>query len=498
MRLKIEWFHEPNLTFPDGVEGWEPKVVLSTRKLDRNSSRGETVRLGLVAFDEDIELVHRWFDRMRGLIVSSETNARRNRPFPGLRRTFDCSFDIPDRFTRRIDRQAYGRAASLSARDRFEPMLDLYGGRVESLFGDVQPDCVLVCLPDELADLRISNPKLTWREREVLERLQREDEAEQLSLFVPSPEELRLAAELRPQAEELLFRNFYRALKARCMNHKNAIPIQVLRKKTYVGGEGQQSDATRAWNLAVSLYYKSGHIPWRPARLGRDTCFVGVSFHHLKRRSGDIVYASLAQAFSGELEPFTLQGGTIPKSQTRHRQPYLTDDQSAELVERVVANYAIRAGSKPSRVVVHKTSRYQPEEEAGFREGLRSTVAGGELVWFAPTGFRLLRRGVQEPWRGSLCSFGDDQHFLFTTGFIPAWNEYPGPHIPAPLQIGACGETDIRERAQEILSLTKMNWNNAEAIGRHPITISFARKVGTIMTEMSDDAEPNPLYRFYM
>src|SRR2546422_169615 len=272
MRLKVEWLPEPDLRFGDGVEGWEPKAVLSTRKPDRNSGVREMIRLGLVAFDEEIESVHRWFDRMHGLIVSSETNARRNRPFPGTRRTFDCTFEIAERFTRRIDRQAYDRGMSLSARDRFEPMLDLYASRVESLFGDVHPDCILVCLPEDMADLRISNPKLTWREREVLERLQREEEAEQLSLFVPSPEELKLAAELRPQTEELLFRNFYRALKARCMNHKNAIPIQVLRKKTYVGGEGQQSDATRAWNLSVSLYYKSGHIPWRPYDLTPDSC----------------------------------------------------------------------------------------------------------------------------------------------------------------------------------------------------------------------------------
>jgi hypothetical protein len=42
-----------------------------------------------------------------------------------------------------------------------------------------------------------------------------------------------------------------------------------------------------------------------------------------------------------------------------------------------------------------------------------------------------------------------------------------------------------------------MNWNSTEGIGRHPITISFARKVGTLMTELSDNQTPNPSYRFY-
>jgi argonaute-like protein implicated in RNA metabolism and viral defense len=58
--------------------------------------------------------------------------------------------------------------------------------------------------------------------------------------------------------------------------------------------------------------------------------------------------------------------------------------------------------------------------------------------------------------------------------------------------------TDIRERARELLALTKMNWNSSEGLGRYPITISFARKVGMLMTELSENQTPNPSYRFYM
>ena len=57
---------------------------------------------------------------------------------------------------------------------------------------------------------------------------------------------------------------------------------------------------------------------------------------------------------------------------------------------------------------------------------------------------------------------------------------------------------ETRERAREILALSKMNWNSSEGIARHPITLSFARKVGSVMTEMGEDPEPNPSYRFYM
>ena len=45
----------------------------------------------------------------------------------------------------------------------------------------------------------------------------------------------------------------------------------------------------------------------------------------LKRREGDVVYASVAQAFSNEIEPFALKGALVPHDQRRDRQPYLTE-----------------------------------------------------------------------------------------------------------------------------------------------------------------------------
>ena len=346
--------------------------------------------------------------------------------------------------------------------------------------------------------MRISNPKLSVREREALERLQREEEQEQMSLFQPTPEELKTAEELRTQAEDLLFRTFYRALKAKIMTHQNPVPVQVMRRDTFMRSDDEgQSNATRAWNLATSLFYKSGHEPWRPADLPGNTCFIGVSFHHLKRREGDVVYASVAQAFSNEIEPFALKGSLVPHEQRRDRQPYLTDVQAASLMTDVLDKYEALAGMLPTRVVVHKTSTYQPEEEEGFRAAAEARVPACDLVWMRSTAFRLIRKGMQEPWRGTLCNVGHES-YLFTMGYVSWWDEYPGPHIPAPLEIGACGNTDIRERARELLALTKMNWNSSEGMGRYPITISFARKVGMLMTELSDNQTPNPSYRFYM
>jgi hypothetical protein len=500
MRVRIEDLGEPELEFGGGETDKNPKKILPLAGPFASSLDLEprTIELGLVALPGEVEAVRRWVKRMHQPMLTQESNAQRFREFPGVSQALRCRFEISDRFVRRLNQTQYDLISIRKPHERFCELLKLYVNAIKTLFADQRPACVLVCFPEEVATLRVTNPRLTYQEQRLLERLQDEEESAQGLLFEPTAEEKQAAAELLPQAEELLFRNFHRALKAQCMMEFNAVPLQVMRRHTYITAEAKQSDATRAWNLSLALYYKAGNIPWRPSGLTGDTCFVGVSFHHLKRRSGDLVYASVAQAFTNDSEPFALKGASIPRSQSRHKQPYLTREQAAELMQNIVAEYENRIGSRPSRVVVHKTSRYQPEEEQGFREGLLAEVAGCELVWMTPTGFRLLRRGMREPLRGTLCTIEGRDHYLFTTGYVPWWSEYPGPHIPAPLEIGACGPTDLSERAREILALTKMNWNSSEGIGRHPITISFACKVGTIMTEMDEEVTPNPLYRFYM
>lgn len=495
--IRIECLPEPKLSFGANEAGIEPRRVLARHgAADKTAPR--EIRIGLVGPAAEVRIARAWLPHLNHMAVAREKNGRRYPNWPGSQQAFGVNFVVEDRFVRTVDDDKLTAALrDLSTAQRFEDLLELFDAKIQGLFGDTRPDCIIVCLPEELADLRISNPKLSAGERNALERLQQEEEQEQLSLFQPTPEELRAAEELRTQAEDLLFRTFYRALKARSMMHPNPVPVQVIRPDTFLRPDDQgHSHATRAWNLATSLFYKSGHEPWRPAELPANTCFIGISFHHLKRREGDVVYASLAQAFSNEIEPFALKGALVPHDQRRDRQPYLTDAQAAALMTEVLEKYEALAGMPPTRVVVHKTSIYQPEEEKGFRAAA-ARISACDLVWMRSTAFRLIRKGMQEPWRGTLCTCGKES-YLFTMGYVSWWDEYPGPHIPAPLEIGTSGSSDIRERAREILALTKMNWNSSEGLGRYPITVSFARKVGMLMTELSDNQAPNPSYRFYM
>ncbi len=496
---------EPELVFGDGERARDPKAGLADYGPVGSKAGHETlVSVGLVCVAEQAPAISTWICRLSSLQIDTERNALKFPAYPGSGQALRATFEIEDRFIRPISQGKLDLAFAEPESTRIEAVLRVYIEAIQSLFVDGGPRVVVVHFPEPVASLRTHNPKLSYQEQRILQRLQDEDTSQQMGLFDDySAEERQAASELFPQAEELLFRSFYRALKARCMNLPNAVPTQVIREHTYADSPKSQGPATKAWNFSAALYYKSTAIPWRPAALTPGTCYVGVSFHHLKRRSGGIVYASLAQALSSETEPFALQGSTLDKDQRKGKQPFLTADQAEGLMTKVLKRYRRQTGMLPNRLVVHKTSTYQPEEVEGIQSGLSGRVPLTDMVWLRPTGLRLIRRGEIEPERGTLVTIEGERTYLYTTGYIPWWKEYPGPHIPAPLELGHNGESDITDLSREILALTKMNWNSADGIGRHPITLSFARQVGTIMTEIDTpdgEGEPkiNPLYRFYM
>lgn len=496
--LKIDVLLEPELEFANGFHGVDPRRGLAANgPVDNRGLR--TIRLGLVGLPDDIEVARAWLARLKRYSPALEANSGRFRDWPGVTTALNCDFVLPESFVRKIEPENYNvlLKGALTGRS-FDELVELFDGRINSLFGDDAPDCIIVCIKPELGDLRVANPGLTPEERKALEVLRAEEESDQLALFQPSPEELKAAEALYTMADDLLFRTFYRALKARAMTHDDAVPIQVLRRDTIERPDDKgQSYATRLWNFATSLYYKSRGIPWRPSDLPRNVCFVGISFHHMKKRSGHLVYASVAQAYSTDVEPFALKGAHIDHEQRRDRQPYLNEAQAEALMADVLKQYLDRAGIMPDRVVIHKTTGYQPEELQGFGKAAKDRVPTVDCIWMRSTAFRMVRKGMEEPWRGTLCRLMD-QSYLFTGGFVPWWNEYPGMHIPAPLEIGSATKTDIVDRSKEILTLTKMNWNSSDGIGRYPVTILFARRVGELMCEFSDNAIPKPSYRFYV
>ena len=163
---------------------------------------------------------------------------------------------------------------------------------------------ITCCLPhDVLTKCWSITRRLTSSERQQLKSAKRSDQKQLSFEGLWSTDDTR---------EELLQRDFRRALKARAMAAN--IPIQIATPYLFDDGLASQDPATRAWNSSVALFYKAGGIPWRVRSNGPATCFVGISFHYLRTTKSDLMYSSLAQAFSSEGEGFALKGESVPRN----------------------------------------------------------------------------------------------------------------------------------------------------------------------------------------
>jgi serine/threonine protein kinase len=165
-----------------------------------------------------------------------------------------------------------------------------------------------------------------------------------------------------------------------------------------------------------------------------------------------------------------------------------------KLVQFALEKYKLEMHQLPSRVVIHKSSRWTLDERTGVREGLRNRVSHYDLVSLQKQdSVRLITANRYPPLRGTRFSVGD-LDFLYTTGFIAELGQFHGMHVPSPLLIAdhLASDTPRETLTSEILTLTKMNWNAARLGGLLPITLEFARRVSDIMKEIP--ITENPLH----
>ena len=183
------------------------------------------------------------------------------------------------------------------------------------------------------------------------------------------------------------------------------------------------------------------------------------------------------------------------------RRPYMTEEQAYDLLKRALYEYDIAMDTRPGRLVLHKSSKFHPEELRGFSQAIKETrVRSYDLVTILDSQMKALRDGAYPPYRGTHIELERNKHLLYTRGSVPFYETYPGRYPPQPLEIRIEKmETSARLICSEILALTKMNWNSTQFDGKYPITLQCARKVGDIMKYLGpSDGEPEISYSFYM
>jgi len=287
------------------------------------------------------------------------------------------------------------------------------------------------------------------------------------------------------------------------------IPIQIILPHTYndkvrysgdVMKERRVQDlATRAWNVFTALYYKANGTPWRLKMQPTEftTCSIGISFY--KSRFDTILQTSVAQVFNQRGKGVILRGGKAATAKDDLR-PHLDELSARALLLNALQRYREEHGTSPARIVLHKSSKYSDEEYSGFKYAAKEkNIDRLDLLTILKSSLRLYRTSLYPPLRGTYCELDPDTSLLYTRGSVEFFETYPGLYIPRALEV-RCAEKEETQRklCEEVLALTKMNWNNTQFDGGLPITLKCARQVGDILKYMTDDDEIEHRYSFYM
>lgn len=309
------------------------------------------------------------------------------------------------------------------------------------------------------------------------------------------------------------FFNFRRYLKARLIGLQNSIPVQIILEDTILQKKKSMQDLSmQAWNFCVANYYKNGCTPWTLSLKDKNTCFIGISFHKIVDSDGNFMRASIAQAFNYEGKGIIFVGKKFKwdDKKNRTKAPHLEHDYAKNLMFDVITEYQKFNDLPPKRVVVHKTTDYWDAaihkdyaEVEGIKDGIKQKLGDNitvDLVTIKTAELKLLRKDGKYPViRGTYVAVDRSTAVLYTTGYIPIYETYPGIHIPKPIEISIYeGETTLRNVAEEILALTKVNFNNCNYYDSLPITIRFAQRVGEIIQYMDEHSIPPNKYFFYM
>jgi hypothetical protein len=465
--------------------------------------------VGLVGPAAMIADATQWLERFQGILKNDGKQPFSCPHFPGFNsgRPFHCQLLFGDPW-----REAF-RSSDLDDAlgpanffERIKRVVKLYARGIEILRGrDPRPNVVMCCIPQNVIE------QCTVRVSKVgeVKRL-KVGQQERLALKQASHGQTFLFPEMDPTIgiEDDLegHENLRRGIKAEAMAFDTPTQLVWPRTLRLVDGEvlpGEaptQDIATRAWNLAVALYHKAGAPPWRLALAEPGVCYVGVSFYREIRSQNPCLRTSLAQTFTSAGDGYVLRGKSFEWIEdARGRSPHLDAGSAAALMHDVLNLYQRQnKGSLPTRIVVHKSSKYWQEELAGFSEAC-STVASRDFVAFGSRGIQFYRSGDYPPLRGTYIKFSDKNALLYTTGYIPYLRTYPGARAPKPLEIVEHeGDSPWDTVLLEVLALTKMNWNTAYYSCAEPITLAFSHRVGQILAELPEKAEARPEYRFYM
>lgn len=483
--MKLRYIEEPSLQFGLNQHICPKGGIISYNPFDMGNVRPEKIVIGMIGKSESIEIVANWIKSCKYEIQGKQPKKGKKlnaNLFPGF-----CGFNssigfkseiaFDDTYLRKINNSDIDDILNKNQNldDVIRLVAELYLAEIKYLSKNKNPDVILCVINEDLIKHLIEATLEPQSDEELITVKEEEvdDEASEKE------------------------KNFRRYLKAKAMKYN--IPIQIVRDRIAEPTGEMQDPATIAWNFFTALYYKASGTPWALVRkdMSETTCYAGLSFY--KSRDRKTTQTSIAQIFNELGKGVILRGEEIVKPKDDNI-PHLKSEQAFNLLDLSLREYHDAVKQTPKRLVLHKTSNYNDAEIEGFKQAAKKYfIHQVDLVTIIDSDFRLYRENAYPPLRGTQLSFEEKRHLLYTRGSVPYYETYTGKYIPSPIDVRLFEYDESPNLiCEEILALTKMNWNNTQFDRRLPITIECARNVGDILKYLDEDDVMQLKYSFYM
>ena len=269
------------------------------------------------------------------------------------------------------------------------------------------------------------------------------------------------------------------------------------------------------WWLSLALYVKSMRTPWVLSSLDSDSAFVGLGVSlDRKAEKGRHVVLGCSHLYNaqGQGLQFRLSKIENPIFRGRRRNAFMSYDDARRVGETIRQLFWESRFTLPERVVIHKFTPFLDDERRGLQAGLNGVKEIDLLEINEDDALRYLssipgKDGKFEVdgypvKRGTLMKLDRDSALLWVHGVSLAIGPryYQGKRrIPAPLVIRRhSGRSDLSTIGNEILGLSKMNWNSFDLYTQVPATVESSKQIARIGALLERFGAASYDYRLFM
>jgi len=508
MTIEAHFLREPLLEFGADQKVEHPQDGLFLYGPVKGEGSPEVIHVGVVGTPDGITLVREWLAKIAGPLPVNDPAKLHTSMWPGFQAAFGTRLNTTPLVSIQLSGIAIGSAIGKSNRyDAVRSTVKLFEEAIlEHLRTDERrPDVWLVVVPEHVHRYgrpEVAGPKDGTRSSLISKRAAREILRGGTSFF----------ADMNEEAQTYMFaRNFHHQLKAQLL--RDQVVVQVVRETTldpsleldHFGNPTRsvQEPAKIAWNLSTTLYFKGARQqPWQLADVRPGVCYVGLVFKEDPSPAERGNACCAAQMFLNSGNGVVFRSALGPWYSQTNRELHLRFDGAKALIEEVVAAYKRDHRDKPpAELFIHARQRFNDDEWDGFTAAVPPETRLVGVRIRKSQDLRLFRPDVEVPvLRGAAVTLSRREGYLWTTGYVPRLRTYPGFETPKPILIDVNrGDGDLRTIMQDVLALTKVNYNSCDFASSLPVTLKFADRVGEILTASPKGMKAPPLpFRFYI